>query len=86
MKAKGQKWAASLLRGLKSFHLKPEHCAVLPCAELVLYVLLRAFPGRQNSPADAKAVSLRIALLQPSHSSQAPALAVQSKVIQYQIH
>lgn len=43
MKAKRQKWAASLLRALKSFHLKPEQCAELPCAELVLYALLHAF-------------------------------------------
>lgn len=27
----------------ESFYLKPEHCAVLPCAEGVLCALLRAF-------------------------------------------
>lgn len=65
--------------------LKPEHCAVLPCAEDGLSMLICAFlAGRTHL--QMRAMSLRVALLQPSHSSRAPALVVRFKVIQYQTH
>lgn len=65
--------------------LKPERCAVLPWAEDGLSMLICAvLAGRTHL--QMRAMSLRVALLQPSHSSRAPALVVRFKVIQYQTH
>lgn len=68
--------------GQESFLLKPEHCAVLPWAEDGATCAPQCLPSRQNSPMDAKAMSLRVALFQPGCcSSQVPALAVCFKAI-----